>query len=213
MDARQGQRGNWASQRETLVSALEDASRNRYELLERRSHRARQTHAQHLGDEFDEFLEEGLQHLQLIYLRLLGTQEHLSRQVAQTENAQLAEELEEAKGRLTTLDVNEDSRILRSVQSTIQILNRRIANLHSAKKNVAFIDTELRRIEHQTELIIEEAALSNDPNDVARRIDAVTSTFDETQEWIKESKTLMKEVGFELNEERPMPPPQKTGIS
>ena len=151
-----------------------------------------------------------MQRLQLIYLRLLSTRSGLQRQVQVIEDQRLDLELSEAERRLASLDDRKNERIAKSISSTIEILKRRLDNLSTAKQNVDFIDSELRRIEHQTELIIEDAALSKDPDDVARRIDAVTSTFDETQDWIKQSKDLMKEVGFELSSTPTAPPPQTT---
>ena len=127
------------------------------------------------------------------------------------EFADLEKELAEAEERVAALTDASQQRIAKSLGATIDILKKRLANLATARQNVEFIESELRRIEHQTELVIEEAALAKDPDDVARRIDAVTSTFDETQAWIKENKDLMKEVGFDLSSDSTQIPPNKIG--
>ena len=203
----------WAAMRDERLKTLNDSSKTRFELLEQRVHKARRTHAENLGGDFDNFLEEGLHRLESLYLSLLSSLESLHHQVEEGNQTLLEAELADAEKRFSEHHTAEDRRLAKSLGSTIDILKRRLANLATAEKNLAFIESELRRIEHQTELIIEEAALAKDPDDVAHRIDAVTSTFDETQNWIKENRDLMKEVGFELESEAPRIPPSKQGLS
>jgi hypothetical protein len=196
----------WGQQREALLSRIGDDSTARFELLERRADTARRTHQENLGEAFDDFLDEGLHRLQSLYLTLLHSSETLAVQITAGQRADLADELEEAESQLKGLTDSADQRIAKSVRSTIVILNRRLGNLATAKQNTTYIESELRRIEHQTELLIEEAALTKDPDEVARRIDAVTSTFDETQDWVKQNQTLLKEVGFDLAVDSPRLP-------
>ena len=211
LDAKVSSEDQWSAKRSTFLRKLNEGSQARFEVLERRAETARRTHADNLGGDFDDFLEEGLHHLQSLYLTLLSSLETLNTQILEANEAQLQNELREAEGKLDTLKGLAEQRIAKSVRATIEILKRRLQNLNTAKNNVQFIESELRRIEHQTELIIEEAALAKDPDDVAHRIDAVTSTFDETQDWIKENRDLMKEVGFQLESDGPKIPPSKQG--
>jgi len=201
---------DWEARRDALIAKLTDDSLVRFYALTDRVGRARHAHAEHLAGVFDDFLEDGLQRLLGIYLRLLGSREVLEGQVVQTPKQRLERELEEAETRLETSD---DERIRKSILSTVEIVKRRLSNLNTAKKNVEFIDSELRRIEHQTELLIEEAALAKDPDQVARRIDAVTATFDETQSWMSEHKDLMKEVGYDDDDGPIIPPSKRVGAS
>jgi hypothetical protein len=93
-----------------------------------------------------------------------------------------------------------------SLQSTVDILRRRVANLGTAIQNVAFIDSELTRIEHQAELIVEESGMAKDATALSARIDAVTSTFDETQEWMRLHREVLAEP--DPQDDRRMPPPK-----
>ena len=211
VDSKASTEDQWNARRTALLRRLNEDSHARFEVLERRVEKARSTHADNLGGDFDDFLEEGLHHLQSLYLTLLSSLEVLNNQLVEGNQQQLQSELAEAEAKLEDMTSLANQRLAKSVRATVEILKRRIENLNTAKNNVQFIESELRRIEHQTELIIEEAALAKDPDDVAHRIDAVTSTFDETQDWIKENRDLMKEVGFDLESDAPKIPPSKQG--
>ena len=201
----------WTQNRNRLMSVLNETSKARFDILERRAHKGLQTHAEHLGGSFDTFLEDGLERLQSIYLTLLESKEGLQRQVDQGQSAGLESELADAETRMRAMTDKSQARIAKSIAATVDILKRRLGNLATARQNVEFIESELRRIEHQTELVIEEAVLTKDPDEVAIRIDAVTSTFEETQKWIKENRDLMKEVGFDVSSTTQKSSPTKLG--
>ena len=60
-----------------------------------------------------------------------------------------------------------------------------------ARDDLAVIDAELERIENQTELIREEAAVSRDPEALSARIDAVANTLGEASRFLRTSDALM----------------------
>jgi hypothetical protein len=115
----------------------------------------------------------------------------------------LRAELQEAQDALTGSDASENDKVRRSRQATVEVLQRRIRNLEDVDAHLTYIDSELRRIEHQAEALIEEAALAKDPDDLTRRIDAVAATFDDAQEWMRLNKESLVDVEDELA--RPIP--------
>ena len=146
-----------------------------------------------LDDMVQSVANEGLEKLRWIFVTLLRSREQISDQIDSGQRERITAELAETHEKLANLPV-EDSRLRGSLESTVQILEKRLSNLDNASKNLDYIDSELRRIEHQSELLIEEAALSKDPKQLSARIDAVTSTFDETQEWMRLSKEVLSEI-------------------
>lgn len=181
-----------------LASQLSDTSKDRFERLQRRVARVEQESAAALRT----LAEDGLLRLEWIYLKLLGSEELLRRQVGRSQRAQLLSELEENQAKLEEAK-DQDERIRKSIRSTIEILERRITNLDTALSNLAFIEAELTRIEHQADLIVEETALAKDANALSTRIDAVTATFDETQEWVRLNQDILSETSDELDPPRP----------
>lgn len=191
---------------DALYASLDPASQERYDALLSRCGRIRELASGQVGDLLEPVAEEGLAELQAVYLRLLASREVVHRQVDQRLRAELEAELDEAVRRVESLGPTADARIRRSVESTVDLLRKRLDNLRSAADHVTYIDSELRRIEHQAELIVEEAALARDPEQVARHIDAVTASFSETREWM----TLNRELFSELDDDPTPRPPRLT---
>lgn len=201
--ARRSESSDFASREAHLLGKLGDPSRERYQALVARCGRVRE-----LGGDDDtgvvgELAEEGLSRLQWIFLRLLASRELLARQVDPRAARALRAELQEAQDALTGSDASENDKVRRSRQATVEVLQRRIRNLEDVDAHLTYIDSELRRIEHQAEALIEEAALAKDPDDLTRRIDAVAATFDDAQEWMRLNKESLVDVEDELA--RPIP--------
>ena len=70
-----------------------------------------------------------------------------------------------------------------------------------------FINSELVRIEHQVELIREQAALSTDPAILSRRIDEITATMTGTSQWLRDQQQVFGAMEDLLAE----PPPVALG--
>ncbi len=194
---------DWAAREASLLAQLTEEAATRYEALVARCGRVRE-----LGGDDDtgmvgEMAEEGLSRLQWIFLRLLASRELLGRQVDPRSVRALRKELEGAERELEALGEGGNEKVRRSRQATVEVLQRRIRNLEDADAHLSYIDSELRRIEHQAEALIEEAALAKDPDVLTRRIDAVAATFDDAQEWMRLNKESFSAVEDELA--RPMP--------
>jgi len=197
---------NWRERQQAILETLGEEGKARFQAFvdrieEAKANRGEEELAGLIGDVAD----DGLHMLRWIHLKLLASQETLQRQVDPSVRKDLQAELDEFVRRVEALGEKGDARIRHSLEATITILRQRLKNLDDAQNNLTYIDSELRRIEHQAELIIEDAALATDADQLSARIDAVTSTFNETQEWMRLHKELLSE--FETGDDDPARPP------
>lgn len=137
---------------------------------------------------------DGLDALGATFLDLLEARARLLPRADARLRREVRAELDAETRALEGLGADGDPRIRRSVEGTVAILNRRLDKLDAAARDVAYLDSELRRIEHQVALVLDEAALADDPAALTRRIDQVTATFDETREWMRMHRELLEDL-------------------
>ena len=148
---------------------------------------------------------DGLTVLRSTFLDVLLASSRLREAARKDRRQALRDELAREVNFLESLGPDGDPRIRRSRQGTVDILRRRLANVDDAIRDRDFLDSELRRIEQQVALVIDEASLADDPESLTRRIDQVTETFGETREWMRLHKELLDEP---TSNDRPVPPRQ-----
>ena len=81
--------------------------------------------------------------------------------------------------------------VRKSKQATLDILQRREANLDRAREQSLYVEAELDRIEQQAKLILDDAMLTRDPVMLSARIDDVAANLGETNEWISANADLL----------------------
>jgi hypothetical protein len=146
---------------------------------------------------------EGLSRLAWMYLRLLLGRNSIQRvQDESTATGELGRSLAALEARLKGESLDEELR--HSLDGQAEILRQRIAHRVEASRQLAFIDSELVRIEQQIELIREQAALSTDPAILSRRIDEITATLGGTSQWIRDQQQIFGAMEDLLTE--PAPP-------
>ena len=206
--AKQASAAQWRQRQQELLARLSPESQERFQAFVGRIEQAMGDRAEDdLSGLIGDVADDGLHRLRWIYLRLLASAEGLNKQVDPNTTKSLQAELDATTKQLLALGPKPDSRIQHSLEQTVDILKQRLKNLEDARNNLVYIESELRRVEHQAELIIEEAALATDADTLSSRIDAVTATFHETQEWMHLHKELLSEFGDEDDDRRP--PPQR----
>ena len=132
---------------------------------------------------------ESLARLAWMYLRLLLGRHGIRKvQGDARSTADLSESLAALEARLTAPGMDDGLR--RSLEGQAEILRQRITHRGEAERQLAFIDSELVRIEQQVELIREQAALSTDPAILSRRIDEITATLGGTSQWIRDQQQI-----------------------
>ena len=94
-----------------------------------------------------------------LFLRLLASREAITDTLARVDRRQLESGLESLKARLAAAG-DPEGPLARSLKATLEIQEKRLANLDTATNNLAVIDAELERIEQQVRLVREESAVS-----------------------------------------------------
>ena len=177
-----------------VLDELSERARERYAALEQQclDLQSKSKPGAALGAGMSELHVTGLGQLLWIFTRLLATGETLRGYLASGAHKQIVHQIRDLEKELT--EEGMDERVRKSKQSTLDILNRRYERLKAAAKQVKFIDSELERIEQQVTLLREEALLNRDPDFLSTRIDAVTDTLGETNEWMRSNAELISNL-------------------
>lgn len=136
---------------------------------------------------------QGLEVLRATYLDALLAASRLAASADPARRRKVQDEIDTEIRALEALGTDGDPRVRRSREGTLEILRRRLANLDEAIRDHAYLHSELRRVEKQVALVIEEASLADDPADLTARIDHVNTTFGETREWMRLHRELLDE--------------------
>lgn len=140
-----------------------------------------------------DFRAGNLSQLLWLFLRLLASRESIQDTLARVDRRQLEAGVESLKSRLAAARDPEGA-LARSLRATLEIQEKRLANLDTATGNLAVIDAELERIEQQVRLVREESAISGSPEALSARLDAVSSTLSETSRWMDQHGELFAEA-------------------
>jgi ABC-type transporter Mla subunit MlaD len=120
---------------------------------------------------------------------------------------QLEAAIQSLKARLEAAGDPEGA-LARSLKATLEIQEKRLANLDTATNNLAVVDAELERIEQQVRLVREESAVSRSPEALSARLDAVSRTLGETSRFLDQHAEIfadMSATDFETGSVPPLP--------
>jgi len=160
-----------------------------------------------------------LNELLWLFMRLLTSREQILNTQARVKRADLEENIASLRKRAEAAESK--GALARSLWATLSIQVKRLENLENAAQNLAVVDAELERIEHQVRLLREESAVSAGPEVLSSRLDAISSSLTETSQWMDEhadlfgseepsealSGTLPTLPATSLDEPPPPPPP------
>jgi hypothetical protein len=203
---RAGSRDDWDARVTRALGELGEADQRRYEAITNRCRSIIDMQTAHsetppVGLETQ---QEGLGRLTWMYLRLLVARHTISNVLGSAGSA--ASDLERSASalerRLKSDALGDELR--RSLEGQLEILRQRIERRGDADRQLSFIDAELARIEHQIELIREQAALSTDPELLSRRIDEIAATLGGTSEWIRDQRQVLGAMDDLLTEPAPL---------
>jgi hypothetical protein len=183
---------DWTARVARALLDLPDGDRRRYQSIAERCRsiielQEKQSSAASVGLEAQ---HAGLARLTWMYLRLLLARQAIDKVHGQSAPAKdLAATVALLERRLATEQLTDELR--RSIEGQADILRQRINHRGEAERQMTYIDAELTRIEHQVELIREQAALSTDPVLLSRRIDEIAATLGGTSQWIRDQQQLI----------------------
>jgi hypothetical protein len=140
-----------------------------------------------------DFRTGNLNQMLWLFLRLLASREAITDTLARVDRGQLEAGVEVLKTRLAAAG-DPDAPLARSLRATLEIQERRLANLETAANNLAVVDAELERIEHQVRLVREESAVSRSPEGLSARLDAVSASLGETSRWMDQHAELFTDM-------------------
>jgi macrodomain Ter protein organizer (MatP/YcbG family) len=121
-------------------------------------------------------------------LRLLLSRGIIVRNIKNESKEELQKKIEKMEQNLK----NESSqRLQKTLQSTIEIMNKRLQNIEAADEKLKSIDLELMRIEEQLELLSNVAAMEGQgEGTLSEKIDSIATSINETDEWMKTDREL-----------------------
>ena len=198
-------RSEWNDRVERLMGRLEADDRVRYNALAERCRSIIDLQTQG-GADMPHGIEsqaDSLGRLSWMFLRLLVARRTI-RTVLDGGEREGTIEKRMASLQRQAADESLDADLRRSVTGQIEILGQRIAQRDEAQRKLAYVESELTRIEQQVELIREQAALSTDPEILSRRIDEIAATLGGTGQWIRDQQKVYGAMDDLLSEPPPL---------
>jgi hypothetical protein len=186
-------RDDWQQRHDQLVARLPDVDQARYVALVARCRSILDQQAQNPALTGGlESQEESLGRLSWMYLQLLLARRAIARVVKDPGDPRTADTLDARidalRKRLDDPTLGDDLR--KSLQGQLDIMVQRQSQHAEGKKKMAFLESELTRIQEQVELLRDQAALSTDAAGLSERIDQVTSTLGGTAQWIQDQQKV-----------------------
>src|SRR5512139_3254733 len=157
------------------------------------------------GSGLTDFRAGNLNQLLSLFLRLLGSREAITDTLARVDRRQLETGLENLRARLAGAG-DPEGPLARSLKATLEIQEKRLANLETATNNLAVVDAELERIEQQVRLVREESAVSRSPEALSARLDAVSRTLGETSKFLDQHAEIFADLSVSDLETTTVPP-------
>jgi len=179
VDALEQQRGSGAAlaKRANLISSLDSEGRRRLAELMKRCGRVLDSHRRAGADNFSmQTTGEALDRLQWVYLKLLIARQMLAVRQDEIDGAQLRVEAASIEKELLSEKLSPSMR--QSRQATLDLLNKRLESLATREQTSAEIDSDLRRVEAQVDVALDEATMSNSPSAINVNIELASQLMD-----------------------------------
>jgi hypothetical protein len=149
-----------SERQDALLHSLTSESRSRLRRLEESCDRLARLAVAHDVAESIEVKRKSIQRLAWLFLKLLVALDHLKSGEAAGDAGQLEAERAELERELARPDLSGTLR--RSKEATLRILEQRLVNVGRHAQAMAEVTSDLKRIEEQVRLALEEARLKGD---------------------------------------------------
>ncbi|MGE3543588.1 MAG: hypothetical protein AB7L28_06640 [Kofleriaceae bacterium] len=143
-----------------------------------------------------ELRQPALDRLLWVFLKLLLSEQAISRFLQAADEASIDRTLSDLKARRkkradSVGEANQaGDRIVRSLDDSISTAEARKDNLDKAKQNAEFVATELDRLENKIQAVTELAIGHSDPDEMSHRIDAIAEGISQTEQTIRELQSI-----------------------
>lgn len=144
----------------------------------------------------NELRTPALDRLLWVFLRLLLSEQALSRFLQAADEAGIDKSIVDLKARRkkradSVGETNQaDDKIIRSLDDSISTADLRKDNVQKAKTNAEFIAAELDRLENKIQAVTEMAVSNTDPDAMSSRIDAISEGITQTEDTIRELQQI-----------------------
>ena len=173
IEARRSAEEDDETRQQSLIDGLSGEARARLRRLEEQAERLARLGAGADGDADGDALVEtnrrALRRYVWLFLKLLVAQQHLQSDDARGDETRLAAERQQLEADLGRPGLSESLR--RSKEATLRILTKRLTNVGRQSQALEEIGSDLKRIEEQIKLALEEARLKGDRAAVAFDVD------------------------------------------
>lgn len=134
-----------------------------------------------------------LNRLLWVFLRLLVSQNALTRFLETTSEEAIRDQLSTLREHLAAAQAREeggDERIIRSLQDSVVVNELRLDNYEKATGNAEFVGIELDRIESKIRVLTEMSVNRQDPNFISSQVDSVAESMRQTEQAISELQLI-----------------------
>jgi hypothetical protein len=163
---RQISSGDSQAKRNSLVQLLPSADKNRLNALDRKCDKVIEVYRNAQADDFViDTNQQALENLKWIYLKLMIARFHLMTAGTDDTPEAVAQKIEALEANLKE---NQDTAALRqSKAATLDILKRRLNNVHRREQSLEEVESDLTRVESQVDLILDNAAMQGKPQTIS----------------------------------------------
>lgn len=144
----------------------------------------------------NELRTPALDRLLWVFLRLLLSEQAISRFLQAADEAGIDKSITELKARRkkradSVGEANQaDDKIIRSLDDSISTADLRKENVQKAQTNAEFVAAELDRLEGKIQAVTEMAVSNTDPDAMSSRIDAISEGITQTEDTIRELQQI-----------------------
>ncbi|MBA2540733.1 MAG: hypothetical protein H0V17_13930 [Deltaproteobacteria bacterium] len=144
----------------------------------------------------NELRTPALDRLLWVFLRLLLSEQAISRFLQAADEASIDKSIVDLKARRkkradSVGEANQaDDKIIRSLDDSISTADLRKENVQKAQTNAEFVAAELDRLENKIQAVTEMAVSNTDPDAMSSKIDAISEGISQTEDTIRELQQI-----------------------
>jgi hypothetical protein len=165
-EQRQISSGDSQAKRNFLVQLLPSADKSRLTALDRKCDKVVEVYRNAQADDFViDTNQQALENLKWLYLKLMVARFHLMTAGTDDTPEVVSQKIEALEANLKE---NQDTPALRqSKAATLDILKRRLNNVHRREQSLEEVESDLTRVESQVDLILDNAAMQGKPQTIS----------------------------------------------
>lgn len=130
-------------------------------------------------------------------LKLLLSRELIMRNLKSEPKDALEKKIENLQKQYET---EKSDRLKKTLESTLDLMKKRLANIEAADEKISNIDLELLRLEEQIAFLQNKAAMDGQSGSLSEKIDSIATSIKENDEWMKTNTEVFGGLEEELED-------------